>query len=150
MPVLSLHTAPATIAIPVASSFEIDRYLLDLDIMAQRNASSLAFFAAMMPAIRAVARTSPFCRPFSRTSSRVAGAKSMRPVAFEVLRERLLPDTSTMRAAPASSTWLRLSFNSSSYLDRREALAAVPYLRLRQDRAPDAALDVAEIDREAL
>ncbi len=62
--------------------------------------------AAMMPAIRATASASPFGTPSPRSSATTAGEVSTVPVARASRAVTSLPETSTIRAAPASSTWV--------------------------------------------
>ena len=62
--------------------------------------------AAWMPAIRATASASPFGTPPSRSRATTAGETSTRPVAVAVRTVTSLPETSTIRAAPDSSTWV--------------------------------------------
>src|SRR4051795_10072953 len=69
--------------------------------------SSPVRFAAWMPAMRAVPSTSPFGASPAATVAAVAGA--MRTTARATARRALtgLPLTSTMRARPCSSRWVR-------------------------------------------
>ena len=75
---------------------------------------SLVRFAAMMPATRAHARTSPFLARSSSTMAWVSGCMRMVPSATASRLVTALSDTSTMRTSPFSSTWV----SSSRYASR--------------------------------
>ncbi len=62
--------------------------------------------APMIPASRATASVSPLGTPAPRSSSITAGETSTRPDAVAVRAVTALPETSTIRAAPRSSTWV--------------------------------------------
>src|SRR4051812_47086325 len=64
-------------------------------------------FAAAMPAMRATASASPLGRPSRRSSAMTSGVVTKRPAARASRAVTSLADTSTMRAAPAASTWVR-------------------------------------------
>ncbi len=69
----------------------------------QSGISSLVFFAAMMPAIRAAASTSPF---FAVPPTMAPKASAERTIVASAVASRAvasLAETSTIRAAPASS-----------------------------------------------
>ena len=68
--------------------------------------SSLVFFAAMMPATRAMPSTSPFFAVPLRTRSRVAACITMRPLAMAIRWVAGLAATSTMWAWPCASKWV--------------------------------------------
>src|SRR5690242_12298157 len=61
----------------------------------------------MMPAMRAVASTSPFLALPERISSSVAGLMMTRPSAIATRSVAGLSDTSTMQASPCASIWVR-------------------------------------------
>src|ERR1700709_658195 len=63
----------------------------------------------MIPARRATASVSPLGTPAPRSSETTSAATSTRPPATASRAVTSLPDTSTIRAAPDSSTWLRRS-----------------------------------------
>ena len=73
----------------------------------QSGISSCVFLAAMMPAMRAAASTSPFLASPVSISASVAGAMATKPSARAV-RVAALSDTSTMRASPLSLRWVSL------------------------------------------
>src|SRR5882724_9552653 len=64
-------------------------------------------FAAMMPAIRAAPSTSPFLALPETISSSVALLMTTLPSATAVRSVAGLADTSTIRASPAASMWVR-------------------------------------------
>src|SRR5262245_3510921 len=66
----------------------------------QSGMSSCVFLAAMMPASRAAASTSPFLAVPVSTKSKLAGAMATKPSARATRSLTLLPETSTMRASP--------------------------------------------------
>src|SRR5215510_6996321 len=66
----------------------------------QSGMSSCVFLAAIMPASRAVARTSPFLAAPVSTNAKVAGAMATKPSARATRSLTRLPETSTMRASP--------------------------------------------------
>src|SRR5205823_168099 len=68
--------------------------------------SSLVFFAAMIPAMRAAAITSPFFVFPSRTSASVSAETRRRPRATARRSVSGFAPTSTIRAAPVSSRWV--------------------------------------------
>src|SRR5690606_8688866 len=74
--------------------------------------ASAVRFAAMMAATRATPRTSPFFARPSRITAAVSGAIVIRPVAIATRSVSGLCPTSTMRALPASSKWVRPDFPS--------------------------------------
>src|SRR4051794_4737106 len=63
--------------------------------------------APMMPAMRATASASPFGTPPPRSSPTTSSDTSTRPLAVAVRAVTSLPVTSTIRAAPDSSRWVR-------------------------------------------
>src|SRR3954467_11053049 len=63
-------------------------------------------FAPMMPARRATASVSPLGTPAPRSRSMTSPETRTRPPATASRAVTSLPDTSTMRAAPDSSTWV--------------------------------------------
>ena len=65
--------------------------------------------AAMIPATRATASASPFGTSPDLSSATTSADTSTRPDAVAVRAVTSLPETSTIRAAPASSTWVRRS-----------------------------------------
>lgn len=67
---------------------------------------SLVFFAAWMPAIRAMPSTSPFLAVPASMMASVAGCISMRPVATAMRWVAGLAPTSTMWAWPWASKWV--------------------------------------------
>ena len=62
--------------------------------------------APMIPASRATASASPLGTPSPRSSPTTRAETSTRPVAVAVRAVTSLSETSTMRAAPDSSTWV--------------------------------------------
>ena len=62
--------------------------------------------APMIPAMRAMASASPLGRPSRRSSSTTSAVVRSTPVATAVRAVGSLAETSTMRAAPAGSTWV--------------------------------------------
>jgi len=64
--------------------------------------------APMIPATRATASASPLGTPSPRSSATQSGDRSTRPVAVAVRAVTSLSVTSTMRAAPLSSRWVKL------------------------------------------
>src|SRR5262245_44836596 len=64
-------------------------------------------FAAITPARRATSTTPPFFRRPDRARRRAAGDTRMRPSATASRTVVSLSETSTMRAAPAASRWVR-------------------------------------------
>src|SRR5437899_8655275 len=97
--------------------------------------------APMMPAIRAAASASPLGMPSPRSSSTTRGATRTRPVARAVRAVTSLAETSTMRAAPASSRWVRcwwallivLPVRSLGQTPYRQALGYEPRARRPDD-----------------
>src|SRR5262249_9780261 len=73
----------------------------------QSGISSDVRLAAMMPAIRAVPSTSPFLALPERISSSVALLMTTRPSATATRSVAGLSDTSTIRASPLLSIWVR-------------------------------------------
>lgn len=71
-----------------------------------RGINSWVRLAAMIPAMRAVARTSPFLASPLSISASVAGSMITRPPATATRSVISLSETSTMRAAPLSSIWV--------------------------------------------
>src|SRR4051794_33751947 len=65
--------------------------------------------APMIPARRATARVSPLGSPAPRSRSTTSAETRTRPAATASRAVASLPETSTMRAAPDSSTWVSLS-----------------------------------------
>src|SRR5690606_7669150 len=61
----------------------------------------------MMPAIRATASASPLGRPSARSNATTSGVVRTRPAATARRTDTFLPETSTIRAAPSASTWVR-------------------------------------------
>ena len=74
----------------------------------QSGISSLVFLAAMMPAISAVARTSPFLASPERARASVSGVMRTKPSATASRVVTALSETSTMWARPVSSIWVSL------------------------------------------
>src|SRR5215813_10455702 len=74
----------------------------------QSGMSSLVFLPAMMPAMRAAPRTSPFLASPLSTRSSVAGVITTRPSATATRSVAGFADTSTMRASPLWPRWLSL------------------------------------------
>src|SRR5690554_248162 len=72
----------------------------------QRGISSWVRLAAWMPAMRAVASTSPLGRPPSASSARVSGCIRMRPEALASRRLSGLSATSTIWASPRALRWV--------------------------------------------
>src|SRR5690242_11994369 len=70
--------------------------------------SSLVFLPAMMPAMRAAPRTSPFLASPLSTKPSVAGAITTRPSATATRSVAGFADTSTMRASPLWPRWVSL------------------------------------------
>ncbi len=68
--------------------------------------SSHVRLAAWMPAICAIVSTSPFFARRSRTAASASGDREICPEARASRAVGTLSDTSTMRASPASSTWV--------------------------------------------
>ena len=75
--------------------------------------------APMIPAIRATASASPFGTPSPRSSATTSADTSTRPDAVAVRAVTSLPDTSTIRAAPDSSTWVSRPDGSDIRTPRR-------------------------------
>src|SRR6202161_2680062 len=69
--------------------------------------SSAVRLAAMMPAMRAVASTSPFLALPDTIKASVASLMTTRPSAIAVRSVAALADTSTIRASPLASIWVR-------------------------------------------
>src|SRR4051812_43402532 len=69
--------------------------------------SSDVFFAAMMPAMRAVPRTSPLPTAFRSMALSASAFIVMAPVARARRSVELFALTSTIRARPASSAWVK-------------------------------------------
>ena len=78
----------------------------DNEIGWHRGTSSQVRFAAMMPAMRAVASASPLGRPSAPSSATTSAVVCRTPVATAVRVVCSLPETSTMRAAPCESRWV--------------------------------------------
>ena len=72
----------------------------------QSGISAGVCLAPMIPAIRATASASPFGTPSPRSSSRTRAETTTLPVATATRSVTSLADTSTIRAAPESSTWV--------------------------------------------
>src|SRR5262245_32180615 len=72
----------------------------------QRGMSSWVFLAAMMPARRAVASTSPFLAVPASSKASVAGRMATKPSARAERCVMLLAETSTMRASPLALRWV--------------------------------------------
>ena len=83
--------------------------------------ASLVFFAAMTPATRAQASTSPLAALPSTMSANVSGFMEMKPSATATRSVSAFCDTSTIRTSPFSSIWV-----SCSVIDRCSLL----FLRL--------------------
>src|SRR5262245_47362163 len=94
-PVGSREASNSTVAFVIASGW-------------QSGINSCVFFAAMMPAMRAVASTSPFLAVPVSMSASVSGPIVTKPSARAVRCVTALSDTSTMRASPFSLRWLSL------------------------------------------
>ena len=71
-----------------------------------KGISELVFFAAMMPAMRAVAKTSPLGILPPVMAASVSGCMKMRASAEAMRRVSLFADTSTMCASPFSFRWV--------------------------------------------
>src|SRR5439155_17611392 len=67
--------------------------------------SSGVFLAAMMPAILATPRASPFDRPPARTIATVSGDIRTNPAAVASRTVGSFPETSTIVASPSAVTW---------------------------------------------
>src|SRR3954469_8364746 len=74
-------------------------------------------FAAMMPAMRAVPSTSPFLALPETISSSVALLMTTLPSATAVRWVAGLADTSTIRASPAASMWVRAESALEDFLE---------------------------------
>src|ERR1700722_9331023 len=85
----------------------------------QSGMSSLVFFAAMMPAIRAAPSTSPFLALPDITSASVSALMRTRPSATAMRSVAAFSDTSTMRAAPPGSMWVSFAMARSARRPRR-------------------------------
>ena len=77
---------------------------------------SLVFFAAMTPATRAQASTSPLAALPSTMSARVSGFMEMKPSATATRSVSAFCDTSTIRTSPFSSIWVSCSVIGCSLL----------------------------------
>ncbi len=75
--------------------------------------SSLVFFAPEIPAMRAVARTSALGRLSARTRVMTSARVTRRPVAMAVRAVTAFAPTSTIRARPSESRWVRTSVEVS-------------------------------------
>ncbi len=64
-------------------------------------------FAPAIPAMRATATASPLGTPVPRSSATTSGLTSTRPAAVATRVVTAFSLTSTIRAAPVSSTWVR-------------------------------------------
>ena len=95
MPVGSRESSKSTLALVMASGWH-------------SGISSCVFLAAMMPAMRAAASTSPFLASPCSTSASVADAMATKPSARAVRCVVALSETSTMRASPLSLRWVSL------------------------------------------
>src|SRR5947209_3994595 len=73
----------------------------------QSGISSCVFFAAMMPAMRATANTSPFLAWPERQSASVSGRMTTLPSAIATRSVTALAETSTIRASPVSERCVR-------------------------------------------
>ena len=71
------------------------------------GSSSGVFFAAWIPATRATARTSPFGTAPSRRRATTSGEQRTVPVAVAARTVGCFSVTSTIRALPASSRWVK-------------------------------------------
>src|SRR5450756_1747109 len=87
--------------------------------------SSWVRLAAMMPARRATAMTSPLGAASSRIMASVAGAMRTRASARATRSVSSLPPTSTMRARPRASRWLSSLTASPSDLGHRALVGAL-------------------------
>src|ERR1700761_1993856 len=80
-----------------------------------------------MPAIRAVASTSPVLALPDAISASVALLMITRPSATAVRSVAGLADTSTIRASPLASMWVRAAFDAPDFaFDGRRAISAGP------------------------
>ena len=71
--------------------------------------SSLVFFAAITPATRAQASTSPLAALPSTMRANVSGFMEMKPSATATRSVSAFCDTSTIRTSPFSSIWVSCS-----------------------------------------
>src|SRR4030088_3009883 len=85
----------------------------------QSGISSEVRFAAMIPATRATPRASPFASSEARIASRVAAAIRTTHSAVASRRVSALAPTSTIRAAPDLSRWVK----------REDTTLCVPQMR---------------------
>src|SRR3954447_18770343 len=74
--------------------------------------------APAIPAIRATATASPFGIPSPRSSATTSGLTSTRPAAVATRVVTAFSETSTIRAAPCSSTWVRRGWEVTAALLR--------------------------------
>src|ERR1700744_3310425 len=77
--------------------------------------NSCVFFAARMPAIRAVAKTSPFFACPERQSASVSACMTTRPSATAARSVTALAETSTMWASPLSERCVRSGIRLRSH-----------------------------------
>src|SRR5262245_31119685 len=97
--------------------------------------SSWVFLAAMMPAMRATPSTSPFLALPERTRSSVAALMRTKPAATATRSVAGFSDTSTMRAAPPRSIWVRFfAIASARRRGRRVAGRIVAHLAAPDER----------------
>ena len=82
-----------------------------------RGSRSGTRLAAAIPATRATASTSPLGTLPSRRAATTPGAQATKAVAPAVRTVGALAVTSTMRAAPASSRWVRRMGGGSGWSD---------------------------------
>src|SRR5579885_3287374 len=87
---------------------QFDFHARDRQWVAQGNHSGVCL-AAMMPATRATASTSPFLWPAVWMRRKVAAFMRMRPAATATRWVMALADTSTMRASPFLLRWVSLA-----------------------------------------
>ena len=69
-----------------------------------------------VPAIRALARTSPLGAEPSRTAFKTAGFRATKPLAVALLKVSSLSEISTMRALPFLSRWVSLEMISLLFI----------------------------------
>src|SRR5262245_27310797 len=109
---ISTPVLPATATLAVtatalrAGSASSVTAILEIDSGWQSGMSSWVRLAAMMPAIRAAASTSPLGALPSRIISSVAGSITTSPLAVASRSVTALSETSTIRARPSSSRWV--------------------------------------------
>ena len=89
------------------------------------------FFAAMMPAMRAAASTSPLGAVPSITAAKASSDSVDHGFGGRLARGDGFSETSTMRAAPFSSRWESLLMPETYRPDSRRVAAATSFCRIR-------------------